>query len=120
MHNVTDNQIDQIIALQLDEYSARERAATKDAVGVLLRAAISHYAALAAEPAQPQARRGVLLEAAKEVESHWNKAGVMVDQKGQAARSAHIHRLILNFEAEAEGVTPDQVIGELIARIAVP
>ncbi|MBT8131164.1 MAG: MoxR family ATPase [Gammaproteobacteria bacterium] len=30
------------------------------------------------------------------------------------------HRLILNFEAEAEGVTPDQVIGELIARIAVP
>ncbi|MDH3645436.1 MAG: MoxR family ATPase [Gammaproteobacteria bacterium] len=30
------------------------------------------------------------------------------------------HRLILNFEAEAEGVTPDQVIGELIGRIAVP
>ena len=30
------------------------------------------------------------------------------------------HRLILNYEAEAEGVTPDQVIGELIARIAVP
>ena len=30
------------------------------------------------------------------------------------------HRLILNYEAEAEGVTPDRVIGELIARIAVP
>jgi MoxR-like ATPase len=30
------------------------------------------------------------------------------------------HRLILRFEAEAEGVTPDQVVGELIARIAVP
>ena len=30
------------------------------------------------------------------------------------------HRLILNFEAEAEGITPDQVVGELIARIAVP
>ena len=30
------------------------------------------------------------------------------------------HRLILNFEAEAEGVTADQVIGELIGRIAVP
>jgi MoxR-like ATPase len=30
------------------------------------------------------------------------------------------HRLILRFEAEAEGVTADQVIGELIARIAVP
>lgn len=30
------------------------------------------------------------------------------------------HRLILNFEAEAEGITIDKVIGELIARIAVP
>jgi len=30
------------------------------------------------------------------------------------------HRLILNFEAEAEGITVDKVIGELIARIAVP
>jgi MoxR-like ATPase len=30
------------------------------------------------------------------------------------------HRLILRYEAEAEGVTADRVIGELIARIAVP
>jgi MoxR-like ATPase len=30
------------------------------------------------------------------------------------------HRLILNYEAEAEGVTADKVIDELIARIAVP
>ena len=30
------------------------------------------------------------------------------------------HRLILNYEAEAEGVTADTVISELIARIAVP
>jgi len=30
------------------------------------------------------------------------------------------HRLILKYEAEAEGVTADQAIGELIARIAVP
>jgi MoxR-like ATPase len=30
------------------------------------------------------------------------------------------HRVILRFEAEAEGITPDQVIGELIGRIAVP
>jgi MoxR-like ATPase len=31
-----------------------------------------------------------------------------------------LHRLILNYEAEAEGVTADKVISELIARIAVP
>jgi MoxR-like ATPase len=30
------------------------------------------------------------------------------------------HRLILHFEAEAEGITPDQVTGELLTRIAVP
>ncbi len=30
------------------------------------------------------------------------------------------HRLILNYEAEAEGMTTDTVISELIARIAVP
>ena len=30
------------------------------------------------------------------------------------------HRLILNYEAEAEGVTPDKVVSELILRIAVP
>lgn len=30
------------------------------------------------------------------------------------------HRLIINFEAEAEGITPDKVIQELIKRVAVP
>ena len=30
------------------------------------------------------------------------------------------HRLILNYEAEAEGVTPDKVVSELLSRIAVP
>jgi MoxR-like ATPase len=30
------------------------------------------------------------------------------------------HRLILNYEAEAEGITPDRVVSELVARIPVP
>jgi MoxR-like ATPase len=30
------------------------------------------------------------------------------------------HRLILSYEAEANGMTPDSVIGELIARVPVP
>jgi MoxR-like ATPase len=30
------------------------------------------------------------------------------------------HRVILSYEAEAEGVTPDRLVQELIARIAVP
>lgn len=30
------------------------------------------------------------------------------------------HRILLSYEAEAEGITPDRVIEELIARVAVP
>jgi MoxR-like ATPase len=30
------------------------------------------------------------------------------------------HRVILSYEAEAEGVTPDRLVQELIDRIAVP
>jgi MoxR-like ATPase len=30
------------------------------------------------------------------------------------------HRLIMSYEAEAEGITPDRFIKELISRIAVP
>jgi MoxR-like ATPase len=30
------------------------------------------------------------------------------------------HRLILSYEAEAEGITPDHIIQELISRVAVP
>jgi MoxR-like ATPase len=30
------------------------------------------------------------------------------------------HRIILSFEAEAEGITPDRCIAELIGRVAVP
>ena len=30
------------------------------------------------------------------------------------------HRIILSYEAEAEGITPDRFIGDLVSRIAVP
>jgi MoxR-like ATPase len=30
------------------------------------------------------------------------------------------HRIILSYEAEADGITPDNFIQELIARVAVP
>jgi len=30
------------------------------------------------------------------------------------------HRVLLSYEAEAEGVTPDRFIEELLSRIAVP
>ena len=30
------------------------------------------------------------------------------------------HRIILSYEAQAEGITPDRFISELISRIAIP
>jgi MoxR-like ATPase len=30
------------------------------------------------------------------------------------------HRILLNYEAEASGITPDHVITQLLGRIAVP
>jgi len=30
------------------------------------------------------------------------------------------HRILLSFEAEAEGITPDHVINEIISRVPVP
>ena len=38
----------------------------------------------------------------------------------EVVRDVLRHRLILNYEAEAEGITTDHVIGELLSRIAVP
>ena len=50
----------------------------------------------------------------------YDKAGVTPEDIQEIAYDVLRHRLILNFEAEAEGVTADKVIGELISRIAVP
>jgi MoxR-like ATPase len=30
------------------------------------------------------------------------------------------HRILLNYEAEADGITPDRFVSELVSRIAVP
>jgi MoxR-like ATPase len=35
------------------------------------------------------------------------------------AHDVQRHRLILNFDAEADGVTKDQVISELLSRVPV-
>jgi len=45
---------------------------------------------------------------------------VSPDDIQEVAADVMRHRLILNFEAEADGITPDRVVRELLARVAVP
>jgi MoxR-like ATPase len=42
---------------------------------------------------------------------------VAFDDLRQAAKPALRHRLILNFEAQAEGITTDEVIGALLEAV---
>ena len=42
---------------------------------------------------------------------------VVVPQAFRVALPALRHRLILNYEAEAKGVTTDRVVGELLAAV---
>ena len=45
---------------------------------------------------------------------------VTPDDIQDMAHDVFRHRIILSYEAEAEGITEDRVIDELIARISVP
>jgi MoxR-like ATPase len=45
---------------------------------------------------------------------------VVPDDIQAVAHEALRHRVVLTYEAEAEGMTPDELVSELIARIAVP
>jgi MoxR-like ATPase len=42
---------------------------------------------------------------------------VSIEDIRQVAKPALRHRLILNFEGEAEGVTADQVLDEIVAAL---
>jgi MoxR-like ATPase len=40
-----------------------------------------------------------------------------IDDVRQAVKPALRHRLILNFEGEAEGITTDQVLDDVLAKV---
>ncbi|GAB4578754.1 MAG: MoxR family ATPase [Anaerolineales bacterium] len=46
-----------------------------------------------------------------------NRKAVAIDDLRRVARPALRHRLILNFEAQAEGVLPDTIVGEILEKV---
>ena len=66
-------------------------------------------------------RASIWLEAASRAHAFLNGRGYVTPQDVKSmAPDVLRHRILLSYEAEAEGVTPDTFIRELIARIAVP
>jgi MoxR-like ATPase len=49
-----------------------------------------------------------------------NRKAVSIDDIVRVAYPALRHRLLLNFEAQAEGVDPDEIIRDILASVAVP
>ena len=45
---------------------------------------------------------------------------VTSDDLGRVARAVLRHRILVNFQAEAEGRTPDEVVESLLAEVAPP
>jgi MoxR-like ATPase len=75
--------------------------------------AVRHYVRYGASPRGMQA----MILAGKIVALLDGRYNVAFDDIRQAALPALRHRLILNFEAQAEGVTTDQVIGEILDQV---
>ena len=61
-----------------------------------------------------------LAKAAKAIAFLNKRAYVIPEDVRAVAKDVLRHRILLNYEAEAEGITPDHVVSELLARIAVP
>jgi MoxR-like ATPase len=66
--------------------------------------------------ASPRGAQALVL-AAKGYALAAGRPHVEIDDLRRAARPALRHRLLLSFEAEVEGVDPDQVIGEVLAGV---
>ncbi len=49
----------------------------------------------------------------------YNRKAVAIDDIRRVAYSALRHRLILNFEALAEGIQPDELLAEILNRVAI-
>jgi MoxR-like ATPase len=66
--------------------------------------------------ASPRGAQALVL-AAKGFALAAGRPHVELDDLRRAARPALRHRLLLSFEAEVEGVDPDQVVGEVMATV---
>ena len=75
---------------------------------------VSRYVRYGASPRGPQA----LVLAAKANALFDGRMAASFEDVKAAARQALRHRILFNFEGEAEGITPEQVIEDVLARTA--
>jgi MoxR-like ATPase len=110
------------LAAHVREYAIRLALATRPGgAGVSAGAApaggsdlVSRYVRYGASPRGPQS----LVLAAKANALFDGRLNAGFDDVKAAARQALRHRVLLNFEGEAEGITPEQVIDDVMARTA--
>jgi MoxR-like ATPase len=102
------------IAAPVRDYAIRLALATRpgstDATDL-----VSKYVRYGASPRGPQA----LVLAAKANALFDGRLNAGFDDVKSAARQALRHRILFNFEGEAEGLTPEQVIDDVLARTPV-
>jgi MoxR-like ATPase len=75
---------------------------------------VTRYVRYGASPRGPQ----TLVLAAKANALFDGRLAASFDDVKAAARQALRHRILFNFEGEAEGITPEQVIDDVLARTA--
>ena len=100
------------IAGHITEFAARLLKATHP-TDLATPGSVREYVRYGASPRGMQA----MILAGKIIALLDGRYNVAFDDIRQAARPALRHRLILNFEAQAEGISPDQVVGEILETV---
>ena len=103
------------VADPISEYAARLIMATHPEAEASATAA-TRYVAYGASPRGMQA----LIRAGRAFCLLDGRTAVAVEDVQRAALGALRHRLILNFEGQAESIDPDQLIGQLLEQVPTP
>jgi MoxR-like ATPase len=100
------------VATQVSEYVARLIVATQPQTGSPSRL-VMNYVRYGSSPRGAQA----IILGAKVWALLEGRFNVAYDDILAVAPAALRHRLLLNFEGQAEGITPDQVVADLLATV---
>ena len=112
-----DKLIDYIVALVAETRPAQEKRNTgRLAVSSVKKGDVARYITYGASP-----RSGIaLLQCAKIQALFAGRGFVLPEDVQQAAPAVLRHRLVLSYEAAADGVTSDDVISRILSLVAVP
>jgi MoxR-like ATPase len=101
------------LAAHVRDYAIRLALATRPGLAASADL-VSRYVRYGSSPRGPQS----LVLAAKANALFDGRLNAGFDDVKSAARQALRHRVLLNFEGEAEGITPEQVIDDVLAQVA--